>query len=60
MVWLMLSFAFSWGMLHMPIRFPDLFAASGAVFQTNDKFEHIPFLAHTLNAYPAIETSLFV
>jgi hypothetical protein len=34
-----------------------VFAASGTVFQTNGRFEHIPFLAHALDAYTVIDTT---
>jgi hypothetical protein len=34
-----------------------VFATSGAVFQTNGRFEHIPFLAHALDACAAIDTT---
>ena len=33
-----------------------VFAASGPVFQTKSVFEHIPFLAHALDACAAIGT----
>ena len=39
------------------IQFLTVFASSGAVFQTNDKFEHIPFLAHWLEAHFVIDTA---
>jgi hypothetical protein len=38
-------------------QFLTVFASAGAVFQTNDRFEHIPFLAHPLEAHFAIDTA---
>ena len=38
-------------------QFLPAFASSGAVFQTNGQFEHIPLLVHPLEAYFAVDAA---
>ena len=40
-------------------QFLTVFASSGAVFQTNDRFEHIPFLTYAMGAHFSIGVDTF-